>query len=541
MQLDSEYAQYQRLLTAAEECFAAGNFPAAAGLARFAAGQAFPGHVGLFASPRLERLLVGLGQQISAAPGPDTPRNGGERRKILHVLTYARSIGGDSRFVWRWIQQETKSRHSVAITAQTDVARFFEIPEALKEATAKSGGFLRVLSAPPSTPLDQARELRKLCMQMDLVVLHLFPYDIVPVLALAAGCDSVRVAFVNHSDHTFWIGASVSDVIVHLRRQSADFLRQRRNLEPERFSILPIPLPAAPPSGPGRAEAKRALDYSPETVLLLTIATSFKYSFPGQTSFLELVTPVLEKFPQTVLAAVGPEPKGAWQEASARTNGRIRPLGVRWDNDLLYAAADVYLDSFPFSSTTSMLEAGSHGLPVLACDRANPELEVLGPYTPGLDDAIEQANSPETYQRSLDRLIRDEGFRRACGERVQKKILSVHMGGNWLQAANEVYAKLENSKGGKCLGGKDDVFSDRELDVAVASLFSHRPPANFRRQVQEYLGALPYLSRLSVLRSLRRKGFRLHPFNLLPPPVQAIVRSLGRWARSISVRPPTRR
>src|SRR6185312_5840166 len=91
-----------------------------------------------------------------------------------------------------------------------------------------------------------------------------------------------------------------------------------------------------------RSEAKRALGYELDRVLLLTIASPFKYSAPGQIGFLDLVTPVLTNMRNAVLLAVGPEAKGAWQAASSATEGRIAPLGTRWDNELLYAAADVY-------------------------------------------------------------------------------------------------------------------------------------------------------------------------------------------------------
>ena len=390
-----------------------------------------------------------------------------------------------------------------------------------------------MLSAPPSKPLEQARELRALCQGMDVVVLNLFPYDIVPVLALAAGCDSVKTLFANHSDHTFWIGASVAHSVVHLRKQSRPFLEHRRGLDPDRSSILPIPL-ACSPSPVSRVQAKRALGYDSDAVLLLTIASPFKYSSPGQTGFLDLVTPVLSEFPKAVLIAVGPEPKGAWRAAGIQTQGRIIPLGTRWDNDLYRAAADIYLDSVPFSSTTSLLESGSRGTPLLGYCSPNPALDLLGPGTPGLDGAMEVASDADSYRALLARLISDETYRHQSGQRVQNQILSLHTGSNWVHTVRDVYAAAERSTERGCLRKNIDAFDTSTLDVALVQLYDQMHGRTHASQrIGEYVGALPYYDRLSITRRLYLKGFGLAFVNLLPPPVDTIMRPIARLAKRI--------
>src|SRR5690606_19326951 len=218
--LHERFTRFQALLGLAESRCAAGDVAAAAALAQVAARSVFPDHAGLFASPRLERLLVELGRRIAglAPAAPPRPRPDG-RRDVLHVLTYARPVGGDSRFVWRWMVEDRESRHSVAITTQSHYRDTFEVPPYLWEAAEASGGRLHELRAPASEPIAQALELRALCQGRDVVALHLWPDDVVPVLALADGCSGDRTLFLHHSDHTFWIGASVSHAIVHMRAE----------------------------------------------------------------------------------------------------------------------------------------------------------------------------------------------------------------------------------------------------------------------------------------------------------------------------------
>lgn len=527
--VNDSYLRFCDLLTLAEEYFAEGNLPAAVGLAQIAVRYILPGK-GLFASPRLEQLLLEIGKQIPTDSLHSARSNNRNSRNVLHVLTYAKPIGGDSRFAWRWIQRDDGSRHSVAITAQSEVSDIYpEIPKCLSEAVVASGGFVRAIGAPGSKPLEQARELRRLCRDMNVVVLHLYTYDIIPILALAAGCDSAKILFVHHADHTFWIGASVAHSIVHLRRQSDQFLRHRRGLDPEQASLLPIPLVHSS-SKITRSEAKRALGYDADGVLLLTIATPFKYSTPGQIGYLELITPVLEKLPQAVLVAVGPDHQGPWKSASLKTNGRIIALGRRWDTDLLYAATDIYLDSVPFSSITSLLEAGSHGVPLLGLKPTNPELELLGPGAPGLEGAMELANDVMSYRLLLTRLVRDADFRHRSGLRIQERILSLHTGSGWADALRDVYAKVERTSDRRCFIAKEDAFAIDGLNKALIQLYGSMP-FRVRSLIREYVGILPFSSRFSITARLRSIGFDLCLLNLLPPPTDVIVHKTGRWLK----------
>src|SRR5664279_4148489 len=75
--LNDAYDRFCGILALAEERAAAGDYPAAIGLAQVAARYAFPGNVGLFGSSRFERLLLQLGKQIPSAPSRGARRRGG--------------------------------------------------------------------------------------------------------------------------------------------------------------------------------------------------------------------------------------------------------------------------------------------------------------------------------------------------------------------------------------------------------------------------------------------------------------------------------
>jgi hypothetical protein len=531
MHLQETYAHFCNLLTLAEDYFKRGDYSATARLAQVAARYAYPAHVGLFGSPRLEGLLLELGKQIPIGLDSVGRKPNGSSRKILHILSYAQPIGGDTRFAWRWIQEDRNNRHFVAITSQADIEGKYDFPEFLKKAAESTGGSLRTLDTPTSKPMEQARELRVLCQEMDLVALHVYPYDIIPLLALSVGCDACKTLFINHADHTFWMGGSVAHSIVHLRRQRLDFLKNERGLSPDHSSILPIPL-AYSPSSINSKQAKLSLGYASDVVILLTIATPFKYYATGQIGFLELVTPVIERFPKAVLIAVGPGDEGIWRSAKIRTNGRIAALGKRWDNELRFAAADIYLDSVPFSSITSLLEAGSRAIPLLGMRPAQSDLWVFGPGAPGLDNAMELADSMESYRNLLARLINDESFRRESGERVQSQILSLHTGKNWLATLHNLYEKVQSRNDRGCLLEKRDNFNMGSLNRTLDQLWG-REAFRINSLIGNYIGTLPYRIRAPLTWRLFLKGLDLCILNLLPPPIDDAIRHVGRRGKKI--------
>jgi hypothetical protein len=534
--LQADFQRFSHLLTLAEERLSHGHADAAAALAQVAARFAFPANVGLFASPRLEALLRSLAGRVRGTPG--AARHASGRRHVVHLLSYAKPIGGDSRFVWRWIGRDRTSRHSVIVTSQQEVAHEYQIPQVLLDGVAASGGFVKTLSSPLTRPLQQASELRGLLSEGDIVALHVYPYDIVPNLALTGLLDRVCPIYVNHSDHTFWIGGAVARWVTHLRAQSKHFIEERRGLRADRGSILPIPLDdqlAALPLATERLDAYRKarseLGYGPDTVLLLTIASPFKYNAPGHTGLLDLVLPTLKKHKNAVLVAVGPSGEAEWLQAKRETDGRVVALGRRWDNEALLAAADVYLDSVPFSSITSLLEAGARGLPLLSYVPPNEELSLLGPGAPGIDQSMLVCSAAAQYRDALERLILEPAFRLDAGTRVQASIRSSHLGTGWESAVSEAYERAQATDTQSCLVARQDEFHAGELNDALVRLFDKvQGPTRIRTLMAQYIGALDYRSRIGLTVELAA-SFGVCVRNLLPRSVDRGLRGVVRQLR----------
>ena len=233
--------------------------------------------------------------------------------------------------------------------------------------------------------------------------------------------------------------------------------------------------------------------------------------------------------------AVGPTAEGAWLDATRQTNGRVRALGTRWDNECLYAAADIYLDSVPFSSITSLLEAGSHAIPLLGYISPSPDLSLLGPGAPGLDVSMHVAANADLYESLLVRLMTDVEFRRESGQRVRKAILDLHTGEQWSACLKKSYAKAEATSERGCFVRENDRFASDPLTISLDQLY-RSVPTSTRRLIRESLCMLPYLVRSGISWRLCRLGLGLSVLNMLPSPVDSIIQSVGRRARRYAAR-----
>lgn len=398
---------------------------AAVAWAQIAADVAWNSHAGLYCSSVLENLLLQVAQEVDRIPSPFRKKLPGEmvsRQKVLHVLSIAFPTGGHTRVAERWIQNtQHRATHAVVITGIGDCS-----PQWLGDAAEASGGWLMKLDSRLPGLLDRAKALRDIAREWaDLVVLHTHPNDPLPILAF--GVESVPpVIYFNHADHVFWLGASIADVVADLRPAGQALTRSRRGGVSS--GLLPIPL--VPPKSAGdRTAARNQLGLGEKTTVLLSIASSYKFAPLGGFDYLELHRRVLARHPDTVLLAVGPSDTGRWAEFRSATAGCIRAFGEQSDLTLYHAAADIYLDSFPFASLTSMFEVGLLEKPVIGL--TNPVSPIHSGDDISLNRCETHLSTREDYEEELHRLITDRGLRDERGRAVAQGIKDDHVPPGW--------------------------------------------------------------------------------------------------------------
>ena len=127
-------------------------------------------------------------------------------------------------------------------------------------------------------------------------------------------------------------------------------------------------------------------------------------------------------------------------------SGLGRALGQLSDVTVLLEAADIYVDSYPFSSLTSMLEAGAYGTPVISYQDRPPSCAVLGADTPELNDEMVIVTSLAEFHREMAKLINSEDARSRLGARTAAAIEASHRANTWAEALDELYARVPRVK-----------------------------------------------------------------------------------------------
>ena len=434
--LQAHRASFDRLVSVAQLRLERRQFDDAAALACVAANFAWMHHPGCFTSPELEAVTQALGAIINGeSPGGNGPLLGSlPPQRILHVFTEAHEVGGHTRLATRWIKLDSNRVHCVVTTRQRG-----DFPAELRAAAEASGG--SVTTVHDRSPLAAASRLATLAENYDVVVLNINPSDVVPSIAFASRRPRPRVLFVNHADHVFWLGTSVADLVICFRHSGHLIACTKRDIEESRLVDLPLPLVLLERTM-SIADAKQALGIAPNHVVLLSVATEYKYDSRRPPSFLDLVVPVLEQEKSTTLIAVGPTDSGLWNKANKLTAGRVRPLGVLRDPAPYRDAADIYLDSTPLASITSLLESAALATPCLAYlgGREPGSPSVSDP--PLVVDAILRAQDPAEYRRLLLRLISEPEFRTEVGAGLASQVQEAHSTDRWLARLQNVYKQL---------------------------------------------------------------------------------------------------
>ena len=488
--LRSNYTLFRELVNEARGFLADGKPALAASWCEIAGFHAAAAHSGLYASPELEAVIREIAQrafgEAGIARGTGLARAG---RRILHVATQVQGTGGLSRMIWRWIEADTNGVHSVALVRQRR-----SVPHTLMATVKASGGRIYDLSSEgPADLFGLARSLRRVAAGVDLIILHIDTRDTVPLLAFSSARERPPIAHLDHADHHMWIGVSIADIAISLRSSGMELLLSRRGICPERSFVLPIPVPLVKRTLT-KAKAKQMLDIPEQSLLLVSVARKVKYRNVEGATFADVHLPFLERWPEARLIVLGSGDLPEWATAQDRVPGRIRGLPEDNRTDVFYQAADIYVDSFPFVSITSLLEAGAYGVPLVSRFPFGAGAEILGADSPGLTKHMVRATDAAAYGAALDMLAASPAARERLGAATCRSVATFHQGITWEAALSAIYDAAATLPPVTPDNGRLDVPSFGPPDVFIP--FVHGSSLSRDELVCSQLALLPARKRL---------------------------------------------
>lgn len=485
----------ERHAALAEECLNRGELATASAYCSVAAQIAIQNHAGIFWSPQIESILNRIGRAIPA--GSPLPAQTGEIKRVLHVVTQMRSVGGHTKLLALWAKSDTARENALVLTQHRG-----SIPSFVNDVF---GDRLYRLNTSPGGHIAWAKQLRKLAAGYDAVVLHTHGDDVVATIAFAEPGRHPPVILLNHADHLFWLGSSVCHLVINLRDAAHDLTIDRRGVATERNVIVPTliePIHRART----REQAKCEIGVSPDTTLIVSVARKVKYRSVNGVTFADMHAPVLQKFPNAQLLVVGAGDPEDWAPARAATNGRISGLPEQNDPKVYFEAGDIYVDSFPFVSSTSMMEAACYGLPLLTLFTGEPEGRILAINHVGLVGTALTATSYTDYQEQLRRLLADPELRNNAASAAQSRVSTDHQMPRWQDWLNAAYDRalslpvLDNRE----MLSRVEKPGFGEPDSKIENIFGGDYP--HEKMLAAYVGILPARQRITYWNKLRRAG-----------------------------------
>ena len=496
------FAEFNVAVAKAQAFHKRGKLELASVHAGIAAMIATSPHAGFYVSPRLERMLVDIGRR-TAKPTTYRRQQAKPIRHVLHVVSEVLPVGGLTNMLTRWIAEDSMRTHSIAAIHHRG-----ELPEATREAVAKTGGKIHRINRTPGFQTAWAEELRQLARQHDAVVLSIYGQDPVAIMAFAEPDKLPPILYLNHGDHLFWLGASIADVVMNMREEAQTLSIARRTIEPKRNVVVPTTVSPAVRTR-SREDAKRELGMAPDTILLMSAARGMKYRTVNGVTYAAPHVGLLKKYPKAQLLVVGAGERSDWQVDCAAVEGRIQPLPETSDTRIYFEAADIYVDSFPFVSSTSMMEAAGLEVPLVSRFYGEPEARIFAINHPGIDKPTLHGASEQEYVAHLDRLISDPGLREAKGKEAREAVLHYHTPPSWLTFIERAYSLAEElppiDPAAHFAAADVEVFSHGEPDRSMYEVFgfNRESPA---RMLRWYLGVMPLGDRLKTWLKILRAG-----------------------------------
>ena len=358
-------------------------------------------HAGTFVLPQAERLLL----EHPALEDPVAQSSDWMKAvegRTLHVLTEAYAIGGHTPLVKRWIELLDDEPHAVVLVRQGQpVEHSWVVP---------MGRHVPLIDLHRAGLSRRARvaHLRNLFHVARRVILHIHPDDACSVAA-AYRSPHAEIHFLNHADHVAWLGAGLPVVLLNLRHRGTRLAEARRGIAAAACGVVPVPITR--PADMDRREARQSFGIGDQECLVLTIASGYKFNPVGSRSLFEPLDRLLRRW-DVKLMAVGVDARHpVFGPLAERHPGQVLCMGTVPSPTRHRAAADIYLDSYPFCSITSMLESAALGTPVVAYQPDPEELEVLYSECPWLPADRHPARDVGHLVELLDALIDDRSLR----------------------------------------------------------------------------------------------------------------------------------
>lgn len=354
----------------------------------YSAWYNFPGYYTSNCFESIIRNIALKNLDFEEAYVQDTPED-----KTLHLFSEISNIGGHSKLIFSWMENDKNSKHYLMSTWQN----FQEISEIARsyQYTIDNNVFtydqkLNILEKSQKI-IDTLKE-----NNFSRIILHIHPHDVIPSLIFSSNKLKSPVFFLNHAEHTYWLGAPVTDFLLQIRESNIVKDSKNRNIPVQDQFFLPIPVD----------ESYSLKKKEKNTFNIISIGRESKYEPNQDYNFYQEALKIVQKFEQVVFTIVGVELNNPNRKIYA--HDRLVFIHPTRDINQYIENADLYLEGFPIPSFTSLLEPAMAGVPFVL--HYNPA-SVYKVFDDSKEKGIFYPKDLKSWELEVKSMITDENYR----------------------------------------------------------------------------------------------------------------------------------
>lgn len=297
--------------------------------------------MGRYDDPEIEIYLIK--RLISVKKHKLTPEHK-IKKEVLHIITEGYSNGGHTLLMENLAEMHDK-KPDLLVTRKIQHHAKERIKEKFEDIYNLSG----------KSSIEKIRHAVMLISKYKKVVLHIHANDIITVIAcgIIKRERKISVYFVNHADHAFTLGSSISDIYFVLSTYGQK-LNSKKNISGN-FSFLGIPIKKK-----NKVAKIHAETYTNSEISFYSAGSGIKYTPYNGDDIRPLIVQILRNWPHSTFTIIGVNPifDYWWWTMKLKYRNRLKIVKkldyIEYKKTLINA--DFYIDSYPFPGGTAFAE-----------------------------------------------------------------------------------------------------------------------------------------------------------------------------------------
>lgn len=420
----------QRILTA-QALFNKGLYEDCINYIELTASFAWLNFSGFYKLQSLEKILINIGKSLPAFKN-EIKLNSQEKKtnkNVLHICSSLRFAGGHSKLLFNWIKTDYKNNHTILSTrlSQDDLKN---ISSAYTKDNVPS-----LINLNADSKLKKAEELKKHLesFHYDYIILHTDPNEVIATIALSDINIKTPILLLNHADHTFWLGSTITNILLQIRESNIALDKKRRNISDQ--ALLPIPIKSNP------FIKKYNSENQTKHLKILSTGSLYKYTPTEDYNFYEEIFILAKKYPEILINIVGIDKDSEY--ASKYQLKNINYLGILNSQDLnqLENEADIFLEGFPLPSFTALLQVSLKKIPFVLHYKP---LSSMMLFEENKKNGIFYPNNKEEWRAEVEKLIENHDYRKQIAAKQYDYVDNLYSEKAWLDLLAKVYEKADS-------------------------------------------------------------------------------------------------